>query len=218
MISTTATTQSNIITSKTTENHVTVFNKTSTSPTSSSSEVFRTFNDTNYSVSTEGHIRNDKSGKILNPAINSAGYRIVSLHDGFGNVKQHTVHGLVAQTFLGHVPVSRSIIVDHKDNNPMNNSVSNLQIITQRENCSKDKINGDYSSNIVGVHHCDTRDKYIASIRYVGAKLYLGGFKSEEVAGTVYGLAKSIIQSTVIDTEEKLSRISELKEEFKKIK
>ena len=51
--------------------------------------------------------------------------------------------------FFGHVPGGYKIVVDHIDNNRLNNHVSNLQLITQRENSSKDRKNG--TSQYTGV-------------------------------------------------------------------
>lgn len=50
------------------------------------------------------------------------------------------VHSLMAVTFLNHFYGDRKIVVDHIDNNPLNNKLDNLQIITMRENNTKDKI------------------------------------------------------------------------------
>ena len=54
-----------------------------------------------------------------------------------GKVKSIRVHKLVAIAFLGHKPNGNTIVVDHIDNNPFNNRVDNLQLITHGENMSK---------------------------------------------------------------------------------
>ena len=56
-----------------------------------------------------------------------------------GERKLYMAHQLVAIAFLGHTPCGNKLVVDHIDGNPENNHVLNLQIITQRENLSKDK-------------------------------------------------------------------------------
>ena len=68
------------------------------------------------------------------------GYYQVVLHNKFGK-KYYGVHVLVAMAFLGHVPNGHKIIVDHIDNDKLNNKLSNLQLITNRYNCSRSKNN-----------------------------------------------------------------------------
>jgi hypothetical protein len=55
------------------------------------------------------------------------------------NVKTAHIHKLVAMAFLGHVPNGHKLVVDHIDNDRLNNNVDNLQLISHRENSSKDK-------------------------------------------------------------------------------
>ena len=50
-----------------------------------------------YSVSNFGKVRNDKTGRILKPAINKHGYSNV-----FIKGKNYKVHRLVAETFLAN--------------------------------------------------------------------------------------------------------------------
>jgi len=45
---------------------------------------------------------------------------------------------LVAYSFLNHRP-TEGLVVDHIDNNPKNNKLSNLQVITHKKNTQKDK-------------------------------------------------------------------------------
>ena len=49
--------------------------------------------------------------------------------------KLHYVHRLVYETFIGEIP--EGLEIDHKDGNPLNNSVDNLQTITRRQNILK---------------------------------------------------------------------------------
>ena len=72
-------------------------------------------------------------GKSVSPFLGRTGYLIVQLHkDGFR--KKHCIHQLVAMAFLSHKPKGYEIIVDHIDNIKANNNLSNLQVISQREN------------------------------------------------------------------------------------
>lgn len=66
-------------------------------------------------------------------------YLQVSLMKPNSERKTLRVHSLMAITFFGHEYGNRKIVVDHKDNNPLNNNLENLQIISMKENNTKDK-------------------------------------------------------------------------------
>lgn len=55
-------------------------------------------------------------------------------------MKTFSVHSLVALIFIGDRP--EGLVIDHIDNNPLNNHVDNLQYITNKRNCIKDKVGG----------------------------------------------------------------------------
>jgi hypothetical protein len=77
----------------------------------------------NYSVDENGVVRNVKSGKVIAQQI-YAGYKCVSL---WCNKRQkwHKVHRLVATAF---VPNPQNLpCINHKDENKLNNHVSNLE-------------------------------------------------------------------------------------------
>ena len=67
------------------------------------------------------------------------------------------VHQLVAMTFLNHKPCRHKIVVDHKDFNTMNNRLDNLQLLTNRENCSRGKKD-------IGITYDKSRGKWISKI------------------------------------------------------
>lgn len=87
----------------------------------------------NYSVSDDGKIRNDKSGNVKATSHESKGrvYRQVSLYSN-GTGRTFTVHKLVAKAFIPN-PNNRKEI-NHKDGNPENNNVNNLEWCTHKEN------------------------------------------------------------------------------------
>ena len=98
-----------------------------------------------YSISIYAEIRDIQRNKTINPhmsGVKRRNYPQVTLYKKTkGVVSKHTkrVHSLMAITFLNHQYGNRSVVVDHIDNNPMNNHLNNLQIITNRENCIKNK-------------------------------------------------------------------------------
>lgn len=85
----------------------------------------------NYEVSNTGRVRRigSKSDRIPN---DSKGYLAVGLYaNGKGSTKR--IHRLVAEAFIPN-PDNKPEI-NHKDGNRYNNSSSNLEWVTKRENC-----------------------------------------------------------------------------------
>ena len=92
----------------------------------------------NYLVSNLGRVCSIRNGirefKKLRPCSGREEYLNVTLWDK-GIKKKICIHNLVAKIFIGEVP--EGYIVDHIDNNPSHNYVTNLQIITLKENTQK---------------------------------------------------------------------------------
>jgi len=120
--------------------------------------------------------------KILKGALDHYGYSLVSLYKD-NKVKTKMIHQLVAIAFLNHTPDGYKLVVDHVDNNPLNNELGNLQIITHRENLSKDKKG---SSEYTGVSWDKSRKKWMSSIRVNGKIKHLGRFTDELEASEAY--------------------------------
>lgn len=132
-------------------------------------------------VSGNGVIKSHK-GKILKAIKRNRYYYVALCRDGA--VKKHDIHQLVAIAFLNHIPNGHKIVVDHIDNNKENNKVDNLQLITNRENSTKDRRGG--SSKYVGVSWNKSRCKWQAQIYLDGKHLHLGTFYKEEDAARAY--------------------------------
>ena len=128
-----------------------------------------------YQVSNLGRVRSfkiKKTGKLLKPR-NSHGYLYVYLG------KNYPIHQLVAMVFLNHTPDGHKIIVDHIDNNSLNNRLDNLQLITQRRNAIKDR-----TSDNVGVYKVN--NKFRAIIHIDNKPKHLGYFFTVEEATQAY--------------------------------
>jgi len=137
-----------------------------------------------YKVSNLGRVKSLKRAKelIMSQTINRQGYYNVKLSNN--NIpKTIETHQLVAQTFLGHVPKGKEIVVDHIDHDKLNNNKDNLQIITFRENCTRGRTG---VSKFTGVSWHKGQGKWIAAIRHAGKKLHLGYFSCELKAGAAY--------------------------------
>lgn len=136
-----------------------------------------------YQVSNLGNIKSFKryDGKLLTPQIRS-GYYSVRLY--FNLEYRHVkIHQLVAMTFLGYVRNgTHDIVVDHIDNNKLNNKLDNLQLITHRHNSSKDRIN---NSGLTGVYKLKD-DKFRTQIQINSKQIHLGYFKTKEEAHLAY--------------------------------
>jgi hypothetical protein len=88
-----------------------------------------------YQVSDQGNVRSRRrrgsSGGILKPKVDRNGYVQVELYRK-GQRKNILVHRLVAETFIPN-PLNLPQ-VNHKDENPKNNAVDNLEWCTQKYN------------------------------------------------------------------------------------
>lgn len=86
-----------------------------------------------YFISNKGRVQSLKSGKrkTLKTFTDDKGYMRINLMKK-GKLKQVGVHRLVAESFISAIP--ENLVVNHIDGNATNNSVENLEIVTQQEN------------------------------------------------------------------------------------
>lgn len=90
------------------------------------------FADGLYSVSSLGQVRNNKTGKYIVGDINNFGYYRVTLYYN-GTHKRFMRHRLVAKYFLKKRNKDKKF-VNHIDGNKENNTIYNLEWVTQSEN------------------------------------------------------------------------------------
>ena len=79
-----------------------------------------------YKISNQGRVKNPQ-GKILGGSTHKDSYRFVTIKG-----KQIPIHRIVAENFIENK--YDKPFVNHKDGNKMNNSVDNLEWVTQQEN------------------------------------------------------------------------------------
>ena len=149
-----------------------------------------------YEVSDQGRVKSfQRCGKepyrILKPGTNNGGYKVVVIKNDEGKQKGMNVHVLVAITFLSHVPERGVLTVDHIDNDPSNNFLSNLQIITVRENGSKDRRN-------LGISYHKPTNRFLAY--WEGT--YVGIYDTEEEAKEGQSLYRQTGQKKVLRSTE----------------
>ena len=85
---------------------------------------------------------------------------------------------------------NNKLIVDHINNDKLDNTVENLQYITQRLNSSKDKKNT--SSIYTGVSWNKEKKKWKSCIRINGKSKHLGYFTDELEASNTYQKAINV--------------------------
>jgi hypothetical protein len=103
----------------------------------------------------------------------------------------YTVHHLIASTFLNHIPNAKFINIDHINNIQNDNSLVNLQLITPRENSTKDSYN---KTGYTGVNERD--GKFQSLIQFNGRVANLGYFDSPELASEKYQEAVCLINQS----------------------
>ena len=127
---------------------------------------------------------------IIIAHINKGYYRIKLYKDN--TYKNYYVHQLVAITFLNHNINGLNSIINHKDNNKLNNYVDNLEICDMRYNniYSIDKTKT--TSIYTGVCWDKKIKKWCSQINYNNSVIYLGIFDTEKEAHETYLDAKQI--------------------------
>jgi hypothetical protein len=142
----------------------------------------------NYQVSNFGNVRSlnyrrSLLTKVLKATINSRGYYNINLYlDGVPNRRQ--VHQLVAIAFLSHTPCGFEFVVNHKNFIKTDNRLTNLEIVSNRENCNLKHIKS--TSKYVGVYWNKRLKKWQSQIQIKRKLIYLGLYKDELDAHNAY--------------------------------
>lgn len=110
-----------------------------------------------YEVSTLGNIRNRINHHNITPTLNG-NYSQVELYHQHKKTTV-TVHHIVAETFIPN-PHDKPIVC-HKDNNKLDNQVSNLEWKTAKENEAHKALNGitrkEHVTKLIWKCHTDTK-------------------------------------------------------------
>lgn len=144
-----------------------------------------------YQVSNFGNVKslsrkNSKKNLILKPFLTGSKkrqYRTFRLYKE-KTKKQFKGAQLVAMAFMNHKPNGYESVVDHIDNNPKNDNINNIQVISVRKNTSKDKKN--CSSKFTGVCWNKNANKWRAYARINEKQIHLGYFDKESDAKRNY--------------------------------
>jgi len=147
----------------------------------------------NYMISTLGNLieGTEQKNRKIKGSINN-GYRQTTLRNNKGKRKTFNFAVLVAMAFMKFKPNWYFKIVDHKNTkNKLDDSLSNLQIITNRENISKDKTN---KTGYLGVSFVQKSNNYKAIIKIKGVTRHLGCFFTAKEAHNQYNLAVAYLK------------------------
>jgi len=147
-----------------------------------------------YQSSNLGNIKSLKliKERVLKPALSNS-YLVVSLSKN-NKQKTYKVSQLVAMAFLNYKLNGHKIIVDHINNNKLDNKLENLQLISHRENLSKDKWRKNTSSKYTGVSWHKFYKKWQSQIMIKGKFKHLGYFYIEIDAHNAYQNELKIIK------------------------
>ena len=163
-----------------------------------------------YEVSSLGFIRSlkrygVKNTRILKLFADTHGHLQVSLYRG--GEKKFYVHKIVAEVFLGH-KTNGTIekVIDHIDNIKSNNAVSNLQIISHRENASKDRINKTGYVGVFADKRC-SKERYYSSLQINKERIRFGSFSCVTKAALLYIVAANHVGEYNGDKEAFISNI-----------
>lgn len=125
---------------------------------------------------------------IRKTQIDTVGRELYCFYDG-GKKIGRRVHRLVWECFNGVLDTEQEI--DHIDRNPTNNNLSNLRVVTSRENkmnTGKKLMNGKSYSKFKGVSFDKRRNKYTSSIQNGKDRYYLGYYCNEIDAAKAYDM------------------------------
>ena len=115
--------------------------------------------------------------------INNCGYYQVIIN---GKIKKW--HRLVFEYFNGEIP--SGLQVDHINNIRTDNRISNLQLLSNKENARYRKKQCNNTSGLVGASYDKRTKKWQAQININGKDKYLGRFETAEEAHQAYLQAK----------------------------
>jgi hypothetical protein len=138
-----------------------------------------------YEVSSEGRVRNVKTGRILKPRLRPNGYKIVTPSKE-NKVKTFSIHRLVAVAFIPNQ--ENKPCVNHIDNNPSNNHVSNLEWVTHHENNQHAVMQG----RMIGPRGEEQGNSKLTSEQVI--EIFKSKLLHREL-GVVYGVSRAHISS-----------------------
>jgi len=129
--------------------------------------------------------------KILVQCFHSDGYLKVKLSKD-GVKVNYKIHHLMGWVFLNHYTNGTTeVVVDHKDNVKTNNFSYNFQLISNINNCNKDRNNNKVGINGVYKSH----KNFTCTIWWKNKHRNLGSYETVEEAGAIRQMAFNLIEN-----------------------
>jgi len=129
-----------------------------------------------YSVSNLGSVRNNKSGRILNPSLDSHGYKKISIGSAAFRISKG-VHKLVGEVFLENP--NNYTDLDHINRDRLDNRVENLRWVSRSENCANREYKNQTGERCI--HH-SYGGKFKVDLRWKGTQRITKTFPTLEAA------------------------------------
>lgn len=136
-----------------------------------------------YVVEEGGKVWSVRSKKYLKPDIDKDGYEIYNLSINKKG-KKFKAHRLVYFSF--NPCEDKTLQINHIDKDKRNNSLSNLELVSLRENNTHRFLNKKTSSKYRGVTWCERDKTWRAQIQVNKVKKHIGLFKCETAAYFAY--------------------------------
>lgn len=123
------------------------------------------FRNSQYYADKDGNIYNKVNRTIMSYEKSGKYYRVRLIINGVSS--HYQVHRIIWESFNGEIPDGYDI--DHKDRNTSNNSISNLEPLTHRENTKRADHN---NIKVKGTHYETKEERVFSSLSECSRKLW----------------------------------------------
>lgn len=139
-----------------------------------------------YMVSSHGNIKNTNTGHVLTHTLRK-GYHGVTLYDK-ERYKIIRVHALMIRVFENNFDAS--LVAAHLDGNKNNNHISNIKLVTQKENIRHKKLHGTMA---IGEKNYNTRftPEQVLEIKELIKNKKTNKLSNKKIAN-MYGVRRSL--------------------------
>lgn len=177
-----------------------------------------------YLISDDGKVFSVRNGRLLKVNDRGNGYMYIEINVN-GKAKKEAIHRLVAEAFIPNP--NNYPVVNHKDENPKNNNVDNLEWCTYQYNTNygtcRQKISlhspnkkGDKHPKSLKVYQYDLLGNFVAEYGSVREAARITGFANSSIASCANGRLKQSNGFVWSYKKEFRGYTSEVVEKFKK--